>query len=89
MKGDLVILRSYNNIPLVRRVWDVGEECVYLCNEERYAKLLSGKTIPLIIGFPMKDVFEFDNTIPLEEINGNPKVWESLSHWKVKNFEYA
>jgi len=37
----------------------------------------------------LEDVFEFGNTIPLKEINENPKVWESLNHWKIKDFEYT
>ena len=36
MKGQLVIVRSYWNEPLIRRIWEVRNHLVYIINDEEY-----------------------------------------------------
>lgn len=60
MQGDLVIVRAYGNVPLVRRVWDEEKNGVYITDDEGLRRLREGDTEVWPVGFPREDVFKFD-----------------------------
>jgi hypothetical protein len=63
MRGQTVIARAFQGVPLARRVWDIGERVIYLTNDEGLEKLASGHSAPPPIGFPVEDVFRFDEAL--------------------------
>lgn len=63
MSGDLVIVRAYRGEPLVRRVWEVMTNAVYVCSEERFQRLWRGEREWPATGFPREDVFEYDGAL--------------------------
>lgn len=61
MRGDIVIIRTYGDIPLIRRVWDEdGNDIIYITNDEQFQLLIDGKEALEPIGFPRRDVFKYD-----------------------------
>lgn len=84
MQGDYVIARAFGNVPIVRRVWSVGDSVVHICTDIRYNQLLQGKPIFPPIGFPKKDIFEYEKEI-LEELANNPDAWDRLKLWNSKD----
>jgi len=79
MKGQLVIVRSYGNEPLIRRIWEVRNHLVYIINDEEYKKLTSGQRAIEPIGFPKEDVFKYSPEI-LKILNHNVE-WSKLEQW--------
>lgn len=76
MKGDKVIVRSFGNKPLVRRVWEVAQDVVFICSEENYIALSSGKAGLLPVGFPKEFVFRYN---PKQDaVLNTPNVWNRL-----------
>jgi len=72
MKNEIVIIRAFGNMLLLRRVWGVSNNIVYVINED----------MPEIspIGIPKEDVFIYDSKI---DINSKTEIdWGKLSHWK-------
>jgi hypothetical protein len=63
MRGDLVIVRAYKGVPLVRRVWEEVEHGVYITDDTNLKRLLAGEDAIQPIGFPREDVFKFDPEI--------------------------
>ncbi len=60
MRGDFVIVRSYGELPLIRRIWDEDEKGVYITDDIHLKLLLDGKDALQPIGFPREDVFKYD-----------------------------
>lgn len=61
MRGEYVIVRAYRGKPLIRRVWDVGENVVYITNDQQLKLLMKGAGNAVgPIGFPKEDVFKYD-----------------------------
>lgn len=60
MKGDIVIVRTYGGVPLIRRVWEEDESGVYITDDVQLKRLLAGGYAIQPIGFPREDVFRFD-----------------------------
>lgn len=76
MKGDKVIVRTYGDNPLIRRVWDVEGDTVYICSDRNFERLMVNDSSGSYIGFPREDVFVFDQAwIESETI---PALWERL-----------
>ncbi len=63
MRGELVIVRGFGGVPLVRRVWEEAEHGVYITDDTHLKRLLAGKSETQPIGFPREDVFKFDPEI--------------------------
>jgi hypothetical protein len=75
MKGDTVIVRSFGDKPLVRRVWEVTSEIVFICSEENYNVLSSGKEGLLPVGFPREYVYRYN-----PKINISSRIsWDNLA----------
>jgi hypothetical protein len=67
MKGEKVIVRSYGNKPLVRRVWEVTPKVVFICSEENYQALSNGKDGLLPVGFPREYVYRYNPKIDISK----------------------
>jgi hypothetical protein len=65
MKGDKVIVRTSQNKPLVRRVWEVTSDAVFICSEENYRALEKGEDGLSPVGFPREYVYRYSPKIDL------------------------
>ena len=66
MQGDLVIVRAFRGVPLIRRVWEEVEYGVYITDDTCFERLLAGETTCWPVGFPCEDVFHFDPALAKE-----------------------
>jgi hypothetical protein len=85
MRGDKVIVRSFGDRPLVRRVWSANEHGVYISAEQEFEKLTRGEEALSPVGFPREDVFEFDPEVAAtaERANGPDQFdWGRLNLWE-------
>ena len=78
MRGDVVLVRTFNGKAVKRRVWDVGDSVVYVTNDEQFERLAAGKDAIEPIGFPKEDVFEDAE----HESNDNTTDWGRLTPWQ-------
>lgn len=79
MRGEYVIVRTYGGRPLIRRVRAVGENVIYITNDQQLKLLMedAGDAIGPI-GFPKEDVFRYDPKM-LELINNTQNItWDKL-----------
>ena len=63
MKGDKVIVRADREEALIRLVWAVDEDAVYITDEAGFGKLSAGLDGLFPIGFPREDVFRYDTKL--------------------------
>lgn len=75
MKGDKVIVRAFRNKALVRIVWEVVSDVVFICSEENYNALSNGKNGLLPVGFPREYVYRYNPKIDLS----TQVQWDKLS----------
>lgn len=66
MRGDLVIVRAFRGVPLVRRIWEEVEHGIYITDDTYLERLLAGEETIQPIGFPREDVFRYDPTLAKE-----------------------
>lgn len=78
MKGDIVLVRSFRDRPLIRRVWEVTSESVFICSEENYRNLSSGKEGLLPVGFPREYVYSYNPKIDISK----PILWDKLTAYE-------
>jgi hypothetical protein len=78
MRGDIVIVRAHGGQPLVRRVWEVNGNVVYITNDEQLKRNESGLPMLWPVGFPSEDVFCFSPQIA----NRSKVEWESLKPYE-------
>ena len=78
MRGELVIVRDYRGRPFIRRIWDIGEDVIYITND-KMLQLLMDKDPQAIgpIGVPKDDVFQYD-PIFAKSINKEDHDWGIL-----------
>jgi hypothetical protein len=84
MRGEQVIVRALGGEPLIRRVWEVFPDAIYICSEEGYEKLIAGDGW-MPVGFPREDVFRYDPSMMealLENWHSDSTVWNRLTLWK-------
>lgn len=79
MKGQMVIIRSFGDKPLIRRVWDTSENLVYITNDKQFQLLIEGKKAIEPIGFPREDIFQYDPEIAKSLNKGCD--WNKLKSW--------
>ena len=77
MKGDVVIVRAFGGMPLVRRVWAESGETIAVASEDVYLALEAGKTAPIPIGFPSGSVYPYDPETAHKLASGRVK-WADL-----------
>lgn len=80
MRGQTVIVRADGGTPLVRKIWQVDDQAVYITDDATLAKLAQGQDAPFPIGFPPEDVFEYEPEAAARI--GRPDwSWSTLSRW--------
>ena len=85
MQGDTVIVRTYGNKPLIRRVWNVISGIVFITNDEYFKTLSEGGYAPMPIGFKIEDIFIYDmaSLQIVKNINRSNDIdWSVLKPWK-------
>lgn len=71
MEGDTVVVRAYGGKPRILKVWKIGDSFVFVCSEDNYQVLRSGKKGLMPVGIPKEDVFRY-----------NPKQDNLLKNWR-------
>ena len=83
MRGDLVIVRAFGGVPLVRRVWEEVGRGVYITDDIHFKRLLAGENGAIQpVGFPREDVFKFAPEIAAvmdDLIQGGKWDWTKLA----------
>ena len=74
MRGDTVIVKSFGDKPLIRKVWDVSKDVVFICNDENFETLIEGNKGLLPVGFHKDDVFRYNPNIDIND----PALWKQL-----------
>jgi hypothetical protein len=74
MRGEIVIVRAHNDEPLVRRIWEVKGDVIYITNDEQLERHQSGLPMLWPVGFPSEDVFYFSPDVD----HGKGVDWASL-----------
>lgn len=77
MRGSLVIVRTYGDVPVVRRVWERRSNKVYISEESQFQRLMAGQDALVPIGFPCEDVFEYDPKMSADLAQGRVE-WNKL-----------
>lgn len=86
MKGQVVVAKEFNGNPIVRRVWTVGANTVFISDEQNFAKLAGG--IPALepVGFPIDDVFDVPRGITEREMQEKHRRgeldWSTMRQWR-------
>lgn len=86
MRGETVIVRAYGGIPLIRRIWDIGEDVIYIVADSQFGLLVKNDPKAISpIGFPKEDVFKFDRKIAnsICNISRNEFDWNKLSRFEA------
>jgi hypothetical protein len=90
MQGEIVIVRTCGDIPVVRRIFEVKNGLIYITTDEQLGLFMSGKKQILSVGVPAGDVYKYDQrTLKfIEKIGIKTGVdWEQLSKWTMFNGE--
>jgi hypothetical protein len=85
MRGEMVIVRAFEDRPLVRRVWSADATAVFVCSEENFARLSAGQEGWMPVGFARQDVYQYDDGIAWaldDTTHANPSLWDRLHHWE-------
>jgi hypothetical protein len=74
MRGQIVVVKDVNESLLIRRVWDCSGKCVYIHSEEEWDKRIRGEKSLEPVGFPVEDVFQYDDKAKTELESPNPSL---------------
>src|SRR5262249_9911310 len=78
MRGQLVVIRDVNGCALVRRVWEFSPLGVYIMSEDQWKLRTSGGKSLEPVGFPIGDVFMYDDAAKGELASGGLD-WSALT----------
>jgi len=59
-RGDFVVLRAFQDEPLVRRLWDIGDSGVFVLSDAEYRKRTGGHSSLDEVGFPIGDCYLYN-----------------------------
>lgn len=79
MRGEKVIVRTFGNRAVIRRVWTADHEQVHITDDAQFAKLIKGESAIQPVCFRRADVFRCDPIIAAqlpENID-----WRKLQPW--------
>jgi hypothetical protein len=76
MRGKTVIIKAFGGDLLVRKVWSVGQNVIYVTDEKNYTLLTNNKDAATPIGVPKDDVFEYHKNIHRRSRVGQLKLWK-------------
>ena len=73
MKGTFVIVKAFGDKPLIRKIWGIGNNLVYIINIDDEDD--SSKPV----GFPIEDVYKYNEDIAkkLDFID-----WSKMENWR-------
>lgn len=77
-RGEMVVIQAFGGKPLIKRVWEVTSRLVYICSDRQLELLNSGREAPPPIGFPVNDVYRYDQKAEREMASGGIVDWSSL-----------
>jgi hypothetical protein len=80
MKGQLVVIRDVSGSLLVRRIWESCATGVFIHSEEEWRKRMEGKQSLDPVGFPICDVFQYDDSAK-EQIGSSAPDWSKLTRF--------
>lgn len=86
MQGEIVIVRTHGDIPVVRRVLEVKNGVVYITTDEQLSLFMSGKKQILSVGVPVEDVYKYDQRVlkTIEKTGSKSGIdWDRLSKWTM------
>lgn len=80
MNGQLVVVKDFSGKALVRVVSEIHNNGVYIHSKEEWDKKVRGESALDPVGFPIGDVFLYDNAAKaeLEKHPNNPQ-WENMT----------
>jgi hypothetical protein len=86
-----VVIRAYAGQPLYRLLLSYTDEAAFVCAEEYLDAILAGTHPSPMVGFPMKDVFEFDEAAFAalaeqwtRQRETDPAMWRKLKPYAVR-----
>lgn len=79
MRGETVLIRAFGGRPFVARVWTIGRGVVFATNDETFEKLQAGDESIWPIGFPLSDVFIFEEALAE---NSTSIDWRRARKWQ-------
>lgn len=59
MKGDFVLIRGFEDVPYLCRVWEVIEDTILVVSKEEFINKINGKEHLNPIGFPFRCVYRY------------------------------
>jgi hypothetical protein len=74
--GTTVIVRTYGGAPRIARVISVTPDAAFVCAPEYFDAIASGEHEPPMVGFPLNDVFEFDEAL-VDRIKSDRAQWRA------------
>lgn len=66
MRCQVVLCKEFTGVLIVRVVWDAIDGLVLIHNNEQFSKRMSGKPYLDPVGFPVGDVFKYDEALLAE-----------------------
>ena len=63
MRGQDVVVKEFNGNNLVRVEWEACDGLIFIHNREQFEKRMSGKSLLEPVGFPVEDVFLYDQSV--------------------------
>jgi hypothetical protein len=61
MKGQIVVVKEFNGNLLVRRLWEISTTCAFIHSDEEWRKRMNGEKSLDPVGFPIEDVYVYDD----------------------------
>lgn len=77
MKGQLVVVKDFRGVALIRRVWTSDESAVYISDEQGFEALQRGVAGALPVGFPRRDVFVLEDGFCPDRVD-----WSRMTPWE-------
>lgn len=77
MRGQLIVVKEFNGVPLVVRLWDFNDSGVFIHSEEEFNRRMNGEKPLDTVGFPFEDVFKYDNDAK-QELKRDRVNWKKL-----------
>lgn len=80
-----MIVKAFGGKALVRRVWAVDANAVYVTDDAQFQRLTAGEEgIRPMVGFPPEDVFMYDPAVvvSLGRSDKEKLDWSKLTTWR-------
>jgi hypothetical protein len=69
MRGQYVVCKDFRFEPLLRRVWLITPEKIFIHDDENYDRHLRGLPCLEPVGFPVEDVYAYESGTVTSEWN--------------------